>query len=457
MNIVILAAGQGKRMKSALPKVLHTIAGRPMLSHVLDTARSVGADAGPVRPIVVAGHGGDAVRAAYVGADDLVFVTQATQLGTGHAVQQAVPHLNDAGPTLVLYGDVPLTTAATLRRLVAAAGNGVALLTVRLADPSGYGRIVRDAGGSVVRIVEEKDATAAERAIDEINTGILVAPTAQLKTWLASLSNHNAQGEYYLTDVIAQAVAVGVPVSAVVLADPDEALGVNSPAQLAEVERIAQRRTAMALMESGVRLADPARIDVRGSVEAGADVVIDVGCVFEGRVVLGDGVRIGPHNLLRDCTIGAGTEVFGFCYLENATIGSLARIGPFARMRPTVTLGDEVHIGNFVEVKNSQLSAGSKANHLAYVGDATVGARVNIGAGTIIANYDGANKHRTVIGDDAHTGSNSVLVAPLDIGAGATIGAGSTISKDAPAGKLTVARAKQVTLDHWKRPTKKSK
>ena len=457
MNIVILAAGQGKRMKSALPKVLHTIAGRPMLSHVLDTARGVGADAGPVRPIVVVGHGGDAVRAAYVGADDLVFVTQATQLGTGHAVQQAVPHLNDAGPTLVLYGDVPLTTAATLRRLVAAAGNGVALLTVRLADPSGYGRIVRDAGGSVVRIVEEKDATAAERAIDEINTGILVAPTAQLKTWLASLSNHNAQGEYYLTDVIAQAVAAGVPVSAVVLADPDDALGVNSPAQLAEVERIAQRRTAAALMESGVRLADPARIDVRGSVEAGADVFIDVGCVFEGRVVLGDGVRIGPHNLLRDCTIGAGTEVFGFCYLENATIGSLARIGPFARMRPTVTLGDEVHIGNFVEVKNSQLSAGSKANHLAYVGDATVGARVNIGAGTMIANYDGANKHRTVIGDDAHTGSNSVLVAPLAIGAGATIGAGSTISKDAPAGKLTVARAKQVTLEHWKRPTKKSK
>ena len=457
MNIVILAAGQGKRMKSALPKVLHTIAGRPMLSHVLETARSVGADAGSVRPIVVVGHGGDAVRAAYAGADDLVFVTQPTQLGTGHAVRQAVPHLDDAGPTLVLYGDVPLTTAATLRQLVAAAGSGVALLTVRLADPSGYGRIVRDAGGSVVRIVEEKDATAAERAIDEINTGILVAPTAQLKTWLASLSNRNAQGEYYLTDVIAQAVAAGVPVAAVVLADPDEALGVNSPAQLAEVERIAQRRTATALMEGGVRLADPARIDVRGSVEAGADVFIDVGCVFEGRVVLGDGVRIGPNNLLRDCTIGAGTEVFGFCYLESATIGTQARIGPFARMRPTVTLGDEVHIGNFVEVKNSQLSAGSKANHLAYVGDASVGQRVNIGAGTIIANYDGANKHRTVIGDDAHTGSNSVLVAPLDIGAGATIGAGSTISKDAPAGKLTVARAKQVTLDHWKRPTKKSK
>ena len=457
MNIVILAAGQGKRMKSALPKVLHTVAGRPMLSHVLDTARLVGADAGPVRPIVVVGHGGEAVRAVYSGASDLAFVTQATQLGTGHAVQQAVPHLNDAGPTLVLYGDVPLTTAATLRQLIAAAGNGVALLTVRLADPTGYGRIVRDADGRVLRIVEEKDATAAERAIDEINTGILVAPTAQLKTWLASLSNRNAQGEYYLTDVIAQAVAAGVPVAAVMLADPDEALGVNSPAQLAEVERIAQRRTAAALMEAGVRLADPARIDVRGSLEAGADVFIDVGCIFEGRVVLGDSVRIGPHNVLRDCTIGVGTEVFGFCYLESATIGAQARIGPFARMRPSVTLGDEVHIGNFVEVKNSQMDAGAKANHLAYVGDATVGRRVNIGAGTIIANYDGANKHRTVIGDEAHTGSNSVLVAPLDIGAGATIGAGSTISKNAPPGKLTVARARQVTLEHWKRPTKKSK
>ena len=456
MNIVILAAGQGKRMKSALPKVLHTVAGRPMLSHVLDTARSVGADHGPVRPIVVVGHGGEEVRAAYLSAEDLVFVAQTAQLGTGHAVLQAVPHLNDSGPTLVLYGDVPLTTTATLRQLVTAAGAGVALLTVRLAEPTGYGRIVRDAGGKVVRIVEERDATAAERAIDEVNTGILVAPTARLKEWLAALSNRNAQGEYYLTDVIAQAVSAGVPVSAVVLADPDEALGVNSPAQLAEIERIAQRRTAMALMERGVRLADPARIDVRGSVETGTDVFIDVGCVFEGRVTLGDGVRIGPHNVVRDCSIGAGTEVFGFCYLESATIGARARIGPFARMRPTVTLGDEVHIGNFVEVKNSQMGVGSKANHLAYVGDATVGQRANIGAGTIIANYDGVNKHRTLIGDDAHTGSNSVLVAPLEIGAAATIGAGSTISKDAPAGKLTVARARQVTLDHWKRPKKKS-
>jgi bifunctional UDP-N-acetylglucosamine pyrophosphorylase/glucosamine-1-phosphate N-acetyltransferase len=455
MNIVILAAGQGKRMKSSLPKVLHTVAGRPMLSHVLDVARAVESDRGPVRRVVVVGHGGDAVRAAYGQASGLVFVTQEPQLGTGHAVLQAVPHLDDGGPTLVLYGDVPLLTAATLQRLVAAAGKGLALLTVRLGDASGYGRIVRDPAGKVSRIVEERDATAAERAIDEVNTGILVAPTARLKAWLAALSNGNAQGEYYLTDVIAQAVAADVPVAAVELADADEALGVNSPAQLAQIERIAQRRSALALMEAGVRLADPARIDVRGSVEAGVDVFIDIGCVFEGRVVLGDGVRIGPNNVLRDCSIGAGTEVLGFCYLESATIGETARIGPFARMRPSVTLGDDVHIGNFVEVKNSGMGKGSKANHLAYVGDATVGQRVNIGAGTIVANYDGANKHRTVIGDDVQTGSNSVLVAPLEVGAGATIGAGSTVNKDAPAGKLTVARTKQVTLDHWKRPTKK--
>jgi bifunctional UDP-N-acetylglucosamine pyrophosphorylase/glucosamine-1-phosphate N-acetyltransferase len=456
MNIVILAAGQGKRMKSTLPKVLHTVAGRPMLSHVLDTARNVDPGGGPLRPIVVVGHGGDAVRAAYREAGDLVFVTQSPQLGTGHAVQQAAPHLADGGPTLVLYGDVPLVTAATLQRLAAAAGDGLALLTVRLSDPTGYGRVVRDAAGRVERIVEERDAAPAERTIDEVNTGILVAPTARLKAWLAALSNRNAQGEYYLTDVIAQAVAAGVPVTAVVLADADEALGVNSPEQLAQVERIAQRRTALALMEAGVRLADPARIDVRGTLEAGTDVFIDVGCVFEGHVVLGDGVRIGPHNVLRDCRIGAGTEIFGFCYLESASIGARARIGPYARTRPSVTLGDEVHLGNFGEVKNSQMGAGSKANHLAYVGDATVGARVNIGAGTIVANYDGANKHRTLIGDDVQTGSNSVLVAPLNIGAGATVGAGSTVSKDVPAGKLTVARSKQVTLDHWKRPTKKS-
>jgi bifunctional UDP-N-acetylglucosamine pyrophosphorylase / glucosamine-1-phosphate N-acetyltransferase len=346
-------------------------------------------------------------------------------------------------------------SAATLERLLVAAGRGVGLLTVLLDDPHGYGRIVRG-DGQVRRIVEEKDATPAERALCEVNTGIVVAPTYRLRQWLAQLSDNNAQREYYLTDIVAQAVAEGVEVRA---SHPDsaaETLGVNSRSQLAQLERLYQHRHAEALLERGVTLADPARIDIRGELACGADVFIDVGCVFEGRVVLGDGVRIGPNNVLRDCSIGAATEVLGFCYLESATIGARARIGPFARMRPTVTLADDVHIGNFVEVKNSGMGRGSKANHLAYVGDATVGTRVNIGAGTIVANYDGVNKHRTVIGDDAQTGSNSVLVAPVEIGAGATIGAGSTVSKNAPAGKLTVARAKQVTLDGWKRPTKKS-
>jgi bifunctional UDP-N-acetylglucosamine pyrophosphorylase/glucosamine-1-phosphate N-acetyltransferase len=454
MNIVILAAGQGKRMRSSAPKVLHPIAGRPMLAHVIDTARVVSARQPNPRIVVVVGHGAEAVQAAFLEQRDVAFVLQQPQLGTGHAVMQALPLLADDAHTLVLYGDVPLVTAATLERLVIAAGRGVALLTVKLDDPAGYGRIVRG-DGRVQRIVEDKDATAAERALREVNTGILVAPTHALRQWLARLSNDNAQGEYYLTDVIAQAVADGVPVEAVHPASVAEILGVNSRAQLAQLERLHQRRCADALLEHGVTLADPARIDVRGELVCGADVTIDVGCVFEGRVELGDGAQIGPHNVLRDCRIGAGTEVLGFCYLESATIGANARIGPFARMRPTSTLGDDVHIGNFVEVKNSTLDAGSKANHLAYVGDATVGARVNIGAGTIVANYDGANKHRTVIGDDAQTGSNSVLVAPIEIGAGATIGAGSTVSKNAPPGKLTVARARQVTLDGWKRPVKK--
>jgi bifunctional UDP-N-acetylglucosamine pyrophosphorylase/glucosamine-1-phosphate N-acetyltransferase len=396
------------------------------------------------------------VRTAFAADRDVVFVLQEPQLGTGHAVMQALPHLADGTHTLVLYGDVPLVSAATLERLLVAAGRGVGLLTVLLDDPRGYGRIVRG-DGRVRRIVEEKDATAAERALREVNTGILVAPTHRLRHWLAQLSDNNAQREYYLTDIIAQAVAEGISVQATHPDAASETLGVNSKAQLAQLERVYQRRQADALLERGVTLADPARIDVRGELTCGADVFIDVGCVFEGRVVLGDGVRMGPHNVLRDCSVGAGTEVLGFCYLESATIGARARIGPFARMRPTVTLADEVHIGNFVEVKNSGMGQGSKANHLAYVGDATVGTRVNIGAGTIIANYDGVNKHRTVIGDDVQTGSNSVLVAPIEIGAGATIGAGSTVSKDVPAGKLTVARAKQLTLDGWKRPTKKSR
>ena len=456
MNIVILAAGQGKRMRSRLPKVLHSVAGRPMLEHVIATAQEVAAGrGGPTRTVVVIGHGAEQVRNAFSDRGDVDFVLQQPQLGTGHAVMQAAPRIDDAWPTLVLYGDVPLVRAETLRRLLDGAGSGVAVLTVRLADPAGYGRIVRDWHGNVLKIVEQKDATDEEQRIDEVNTGILVAPTARLKSWLAKLSNDNAQQEYYLTDVVAQAVADGVRVAGIAAAGADETLGVNSKAQLAQLERVAQARAAAAAMDAGATLADPARFDVRGELAVGADVFIDVNCVFEGRVSLADGVRIGPNCVLRDCVIGSRTEVQGFCLLEGATVGADARIGPFARLRPTTTLADEVHIGNFVEVKNSQLAEASKANHLSYVGDATVGRNVNIGAGTIVANYDGANKHRTVIGDDAHTGSNSVLVAPITVGAGATVGAGSTVTREVPAGQLTVARAKQVTVRGWTRPVKK--
>ena len=456
MNIVILAAGQGKRMRSRLPKVLHSVAGRPMLARVIATAQAVAAGrGGPTRTVVVIGHGADQVRAAFSDRADVDFVLQEPQLGTGHAVMQAAPRIDDDWPTLVLYGDVPLVRAETLRRLLDGAGAGVAVLTVKLPDPTGYGRIVRDWHGNVLKIVEQKDASDEERRIDEVNTGILVAPTARLKSWLSGLSNRNAQQEYYLTDVIAQAVAEGVRVAGIVAAEADETLGVNSKVQLAQVERVAQARAATDAMEAGATLADPARFDVRGELTVGADVFIDVNCVFEGKVVLGDGARIGANCVLRDCAIGAGTEVQAFCQIEGATVGAGARIGPFARVRPDSTLADEVHIGNFVEVKNSRLAQAAKANHLAYVGDATVGRNVNIGAGTIVANYDGANKHRTVIGDDAHTGSNSVLVAPITVGAGATVGAGSTVTREVPAGKLTVARAKQVTVDGWKRPVKK--
>jgi bifunctional UDP-N-acetylglucosamine pyrophosphorylase/glucosamine-1-phosphate N-acetyltransferase len=368
---------------------------------------------------------------------------------------QAASRIDDAWPTLVLYGDVPLVRADTLQRLLDGAGSGMAVLTVKLPDPTGYGRIVRDWHGHVLKIVEQKDASDEERRIDEVNTGILVAPTGSLKAWLSRLSNDNAQQEYYLTDVVAQAVADGIRVAGILAADPEETLGVNSKVQLAQLERVAQAREATAAMEAGATLADPARFDVRGELTAGADVFIDVNCVFEGKVALADGVPIGAHCVLRDCTIGAGTEVQAFSQIEGATIGANARIGPFARVRPATTLADEVHIGNFVEVKNSQLAQASKANHLAYVGDATVGRNVNIGAGTIVANYDGANKHRTVIGDDAHTGSNSVLVAPITVGAGATVGAGSTVTREVPAGRLTVARAKQVTIERWTRPVKK--
>ena len=457
MNIVILAAGQGKRMRSALPKVLHPVAGQSMLTHVMDAAEALAADLGvPARLTVVVGHGADTVRAALAERPTVRTVLQQPQLGTGHAVMQAEPLLDDAGPTLVLYGDVPLITAATLGELLKAAGaDGVGVLTVKLPDPTGYGRIVRDWHGNVLKIVEQKDAHGDELAIDEVNTGIIVAPTARLKGWLARLSNDNAQREYYLTDCIAQAVHDGVKVSAVICADVDETLGVNSKEQLAQAERVAQRRAAQRLMEAGVTLADPARIDVRGSVEAGSDVFIDVGCVFEGRVTLGDGVRIGPYCVLRNVRVGAGTEVVAFSHFEEAEVGAGARLGPFSRLRPGARLGDEVHIGNFVEVKASTMGRGSKANHLAYVGDTTMGEDCNIGAGTIVANYDGANKHPTVLGDHVHTGSNSVLVAPISVGSGATIAAGSTVAKDVPAGKLTVARPAQRVIEGWSRPVKK--
>lgn len=424
-----------------------------MLAHVLDAVDSATSGV-PANIVIVVGHGAQQVQEAFhTVPGSLRFVEQSPQLGTGHAVLQAVPLLDDAAPTLVLYGDVPLIRSTTLQRLFAASAD-VALLTVHLSHPAGYGRIVRDWHGNVLRIVEERDATEEERKLTEVNTGVLIAPTAKLKRWLKALSNDNAQREYYLPDVIAQAVAEHCRVIAVDCNDADETRGVNSKEQLATVERIAQRRSASGLMERGATLADPARIDIRGRVEVGADVSIDVGCIFEGAVALADGVRVGPYCVLRDCSIGTGTEVLPFCHIDGATVGAGARIGPYSRLRPGVTLSDAVHIGNFVELKASTMGRGSKANHLAYVGDATVGANVNIGAGTITANYDGARKHQTVIGDDASIGSNAVLVAPVTIGTGATIGGGSTISRNAPEGKLTVARAKQTTLDGWKRPKK---
>jgi bifunctional UDP-N-acetylglucosamine pyrophosphorylase/glucosamine-1-phosphate N-acetyltransferase len=457
LDIVIMAAGKGTRMKSARPKVLHRLAGRSLLQHVLDAAASLDAQ----RTVVVTGHGADQVEAAF-GAGELVFARQQPQLGTGHAVQQAAPHLHDEGVTLILNGDVPLIEAGTLQSLVqACGGQSLALLTVVLPDPSGYGRVVRSGdpvGGTIEGIVEHKDATPQQRRIQEVYTGVMAAPTALLKRWLAALKNDNAQKEYYLTDVVAMAVADHVHVVATHAHDETEVLGINSPAQLAELERRYQRRIADALMEAGVRLADPARIDVRGTLLCGQDVEIDVGCVFEGRVELGDNVRIESHCVLRNLRIEDNAVVHSFTHADGektgARIGRGAEVGPFSRLRPGADLGEDVHIGNFVEIKNSTLGRGAKANHLAYLGDATVGERVNYGAGSITANYDGAYKHRTVLGDDVHIGSNSVLVAPITIGAGATVGAGSTLSKDAPAGQLTVARAKAVTLSTWTRPVK---
>jgi len=460
LDVVIMAAGKGTRMKSALPKVLHGLAGRPLLQHVLETAVGLGAD----RLITVTGHGAEQVESAMRAAlpqAPLSFVRQEPQLGTGHAVQQAVPALSDAGTTLILNGDVPLIQPATAAALVAACGGQqLALLTVLLDDPTGYGRIVRE-GSAVRAIVEHKDATPEQRAIREGYTGMMAVPTAHLKRWLANLKNDNAQKEYYLTDIVAMAAQDGVPVVATLASSETEVLGVNSPLQLAELERRYQRQRAEALLEAGVRMADPARFDVRGELACGRDVSIDVNCLFEGRVELGDEVRIGANCVIRNARIAAGAVIHPFTHIDGEAlgveVGEGALIGPFARLRPGAKLGAEVHIGNFVEVKNSTLAKGAKANHLAYLGDATVGERVNYGAGSITANYDGANKHRTVIEADVHVGSNCVLVAPVTIGAGATIGAGSTISKDAPGESLTVARAKQVTLAAWARPAKAKK
>ncbi len=466
LSIVIMAAGKGTRMKSSRPKVLHKLAGRPMLSHVIGTTQTLGAG----QLIVITGHGADEVEQAMRKAFEqapLAFARQEPQRGTGHAVQQAVPQLPDEGTTLILNGDVPLIEAATAKALVdACGGERLALLTVILDDPTGYGRIVRDqatedAEPTVKAIVEHKDASESQRAIREVYTGMMAAPTRWLKQALAGLRNDNAQGEYYLTDVVARAVLDGVPVVAAHPRDETEVLGVNSPAQLADLERRHQRAQAERLMEQGVRLADPARFDLRGTLTCGRDVDIDVNCIFEGDVSLGDEVRIGAHCVIRNARIEAGAVIHPFTHIDGdkdgATVGEGSLIGPFARLRPGAQLGPEVHIGNFVEVKNSTLARGAKANHLAYLGDATVGERVNYGAGSITANYDGANKHRTVIGDDVHVGSNCVLIAPITVGEGATIGGGSTLSKDAPAGQLTVARTKPVSLAHWKRPVKQPK
>lgn len=453
MNIVILAAGMGKRMRSTLPKVLHPLAGRPLLAHVLAAARSLV----PHRLVVVYGHGGEAVPRAFAAATDITWVRQEPQLGTGHAVAQALPFLDASEPTLILFGDVPLTRRETLARLIeAASASGMALLTLELEDPTGYGRIVRE-HGRIVRIVEEKDATAAERAIREINTGILIAPTQDLDRWLARLSNQNAQGEYYLTDVIGFAAAEGFPIGSTQPSGAWETLGVNSKVQLAELERLFQDQIARELLEAGVTLADPARLDVRGELVCGADVFIDVGCVFEGSVRVGDGAHIGPYCVVRDAEVGPAARIEAFTHVDGARIGRESRIGPYARLRPGAQLAEGVHIGNFVEVKNAKIAADSKANHLAYVGDAVVGARVNIGAGTITCNYDGANKHETVIEDDVHIGSDTQLVAPVRIGAGSTIGAGTTVWRDvAPGGLVTNAKTQSQRGD-WVRPKKSPK
>lgn len=469
MNIVILAAGQGKRMKSALPKVLQTLAGKPLLQHVLNTALELQGKSAKTAPIVVVGHGAADVKEFLhiASMQDSRFgkvgtVLQAEQKGTGHALLQALPKLDVNEPTLVLYGDVPLTSKKTLSKLAKLADgvrgedSALALLTQNLNNPAGYGRIVRDIDGSVKEIVEEKDASLEQKRIQEINTGIMVLPTNSLKKWLKSLRVSNAQGEYYLTDVIAMAVKDGVPIRTAQADNEYETVGVNSRDQLAALERVHQLNQAHVLMDAGVSLADPARIDIRGTLECGTDVFIDVGCVFEGCVTLAAGTKVGPYCIIRNSVIGKSVIIHPYSHIEGAQVGANSLIGPYARLRPGADLSHDVHIGNFVEVKNSKIAASSKANHLAYVGDSIVGSRVNIGAGTITCNYDGVNKHQTIIEDDVFIGSDTQLVAPVRVGRGATLGAGTTLTKDAPPNQLTVSRAKQISLQ-WQRPVKKEK
>lgn len=450
LNVVILAAGEGKRMRSSRPKVLQPIAARPMLAHVIDAARALS----PAAIHIVHGHEGAAVRAAFADDADLRWVEQAQRLGTGHAVAQAMPGIGDDARVLVLYGDVPLLRPETLHALLAAEG-ALAVLVAELDDPTGYGRIVRDADGRVAAIVEERDADADQKRIRTVNTGLVVADAATLRRWLAALSNRNAQGEYYLTDIFAMAASAFTPARMVQVSDAQEIEGANDLWQLARLERAFQLRAARALCERGVRLADPARLEQRGTVRVGREVEIDIDVVLEGRVELGDGVRIGPFTRLRDVTLGPGTQVKAHCDLEGVVCAANARIGPYARLRPGTELADGAHVGNFVELKKTRLGPGSKANHLSYLGDALVGARVNIGAGTITCNYDGVNKSQTIIGDDAFIGSNSALVAPVEVGEGATLGAGTVLTKPAPAGHLTVARARQSTIEGWQRPKKR--
>jgi bifunctional UDP-N-acetylglucosamine pyrophosphorylase / glucosamine-1-phosphate N-acetyltransferase len=449
LNVVVLAAGKGTRMFSRLPKVLHALGGKPLLAHVLDRARALHAD----RTIVIYGYGGDAVPAGF--ADPaLKFVLQEPQLGTGHAVQQALPHLLPGGATLILYGDVPLTRHDTLARL-ASNPAGLRLLTALLDDPTGYGRIVRDEDGAIARIVEEKDASAKEKKIREINTGMLCAPTVRLGEWLARLTNRNAQKEYYLTDIVSLAIASKTPVTAVQPSETWEILGVNSKEQLAYLERVYQLECARELMRKGVTLADPWRFDVRGELVCGHDVFIDVNCVFEGKVSLADDAKVGAGCVLKDVEIGAGTVIAPYSHLDGVVAGKHCRIGPYARLRPGTQLADEVRVGNFVEIKGTEIGHKSKANHLTYLGDSTIGRNVNIGAGTITCNYDGANKHRTVIEDDVFVGSDTQFIAPVTVGRGTTIGAGSTITRNTPPDELTLSRAKQVSVPGWKRPVKK--